>query len=49
MENLQLFYIALGVALVLWGISVFVAERTLVVIAGVAAIIAGVLSLALGL
>lgn len=43
----QLFYIFLGVALILWGVSVFVPERVLVVLAGISSIIAGVLSLIL--
>lgn len=49
MEELTLFYIGLAVWGILWGVSVFVAERVLVVIAGVAAVVTGVLALFLGL
>lgn len=49
MEDLTLFYIALAVWAIAWGASVFIAERVLVVVAGVAAIITGVLALLLGL
>lgn len=47
MEDSQLFNLFLGLALILWGASVFVPERTLVVVAAVAAIVAGVLALLL--
>lgn len=45
----QLFYIFLGIALILWGVSVVIPERALVVIAAGAAIIAGVLTFVLAL
>lgn len=49
MDKLQLFYFLLGAALILWGISVFVSERVLIVLAGIAAIAAGVISIILAI
>ena len=47
MENSQLYYFFLAVFTILFGVSVFVAERVLVVLAGIAAIVTGVLALLL--
>lgn len=49
MDKLELFYFLVGTALILWGVSVFVSERVLIVIAGIVAIAAGVISLMIGL
>lgn len=43
------FTLLLCIALILWGISVFVSERVLVVLAAIAAIAAGIVGLVRGL
>ena len=47
MSESQVFYLVLATWAILYGVSVFVPERTLVVISGVAAIVTGVFSLVL--
>lgn len=47
MTESQIFYLVLAIWAMAYGVSVFVPERTIVVISGIAAIVTGVLALVL--